>query len=64
VDFMSLTTEYNDIYALPPELLAFKAAIRALADAKIRPRAADIDRAAEYPCDVRRVLVNGGRGRR
>jgi alkylation response protein AidB-like acyl-CoA dehydrogenase len=54
---MSLTTEYNDVYALPPELLEFKAAIRALADAKIRPRAADIDRAAEYPWDVRRVLA-------
>jgi alkylation response protein AidB-like acyl-CoA dehydrogenase len=54
---MSLTTEYNDIYALPAELLEFKAAIRALADAKIRPRAAEIDRAAEYPWDVRRVLA-------
>jgi alkylation response protein AidB-like acyl-CoA dehydrogenase len=54
---MSLTTEYNDIYALPEELLEFKAAIRTLADAKIRPRAAEIDRTAEYPWDVRRVLA-------
>jgi alkylation response protein AidB-like acyl-CoA dehydrogenase len=54
---MSLTTEYNDIYALPEELLEFKTAIRALADAKIRPRAAEIDRTAEYPWDVRRVLA-------
>jgi alkylation response protein AidB-like acyl-CoA dehydrogenase len=55
---MSLTTEYNEIYALPVELLEFKAAIRTLAEAKIRPRAAEIDRAAEYPWDVRRLLAS------
>jgi alkylation response protein AidB-like acyl-CoA dehydrogenase len=54
---MTVTTEYNEIYAIPADLLEFKAAIRALAEAKIRPRAADIDRAAEYPWDVRRLLA-------
>jgi alkylation response protein AidB-like acyl-CoA dehydrogenase len=54
---MSLTSEYNDLYSLPAELVEFKAAIRTLAEAKIRPRAAEIDRSAEYPWDVRRLLA-------
>ena len=54
---MSLTPEYDDLYSLPAELVEFKTAIRTLAEAKIRPRAAEIDRNAEYPWDVRRLLA-------
>jgi alkylation response protein AidB-like acyl-CoA dehydrogenase len=44
-------------FALSEEHEALRAAVRALADDKIAPRAADIDRAAEFPWDVYEALV-------
>jgi alkylation response protein AidB-like acyl-CoA dehydrogenase len=44
-------------FALSEEHEALRDAVRALADDKIAPRAADIDRAAEFPWDVYEALV-------
>ena len=44
-------------FALSDEHEALREAVRALADDKIAPRAADIDRAAEFPWDVYAALV-------
>ena len=44
-------------FALSEEHEALRAAVRALADDKIAPRAADIDRTAEFPWDVYEALV-------
>ena len=44
-------------FALSEEHEALREAIRALADDKIAPRAAEIDRAAEFPWDVYEALV-------
>jgi len=46
-----------DVYAVPQELLDFRAAIRQIADERIAPRAAEIDATGEYPWDVRRLLA-------
>jgi alkylation response protein AidB-like acyl-CoA dehydrogenase len=42
---------------LPQELADLRAIIRRLAEERIAPRAADIDRAASYPHDVRELLA-------
>ena len=44
-------------FALSDEHEALREAVRALADDKIAPRAADIDRTAEFPWDVYEALV-------
>src|SRR6201996_9324605 len=44
-------------FALSEEHQALRAAVRALADDKIAPRAAEIDRTAEFPWDVYEALV-------
>src|SRR5580704_2807749 len=44
-------------YALSEEHEALREAVRALADDKIAPRAADIDRTSEFPWDVYEALV-------
>jgi alkylation response protein AidB-like acyl-CoA dehydrogenase len=44
-------------YDLSEEHQALREAVRALADDKIAPRAADIDRTAEFPWDVYEALV-------
>jgi alkylation response protein AidB-like acyl-CoA dehydrogenase len=44
-------------FALSDEHDALRAAVRALADDKIAPRAAEIDRTAEFPWDVYEALV-------
>jgi alkylation response protein AidB-like acyl-CoA dehydrogenase len=44
-------------FALSEEHEALREAVRALADDKIAPRAADIDRTAEFPWDVYEALV-------
>src|ERR1700683_3074891 len=44
-------------FALSDEHEALREAVRALADDKIAPRAADIDRTAEFPWDVYQELV-------
>jgi alkylation response protein AidB-like acyl-CoA dehydrogenase len=47
----------HDVYAIPAELQDFRDTIRQIADERIRPRAAEIDRTGEYPWDVRRLLA-------
>jgi len=44
-------------FALSEEHEALRQAVRALADDKIAPRAADVDRTAEFPWDVYEALV-------
>src|SRR6202789_1549368 len=44
------------IYEIPQEMVDFRETIRQIATEKIAPRAADIDRNAEYPHDIRKIL--------
>jgi alkylation response protein AidB-like acyl-CoA dehydrogenase len=44
-------------YEIPDDLLDLRATIRQIAEERIAPRAADIDRSGEYPHDVRRLLA-------
>jgi alkylation response protein AidB-like acyl-CoA dehydrogenase len=44
-------------FALPAEHQALRESVRALADDKIAPRAAEVDRTAEFPWDVYDALV-------
>src|SRR5580693_5270075 len=44
-------------FALSEEHEALREAVRALADDKIAPRAAEIDRTSEFPCDVYDALA-------
>jgi alkylation response protein AidB-like acyl-CoA dehydrogenase len=46
-----------DIYSIPQEQLELRDAIRQIARERIAPRAAEIDAAAEYPWDLRRLLA-------
>ncbi len=46
-----------DVYDLPPEHREFRDAIRQIVDERVRPRAAEIDRAGEYPWDVRELFA-------
>jgi len=45
------------VYALPEEHEALREAVRALADDKIAPRAAEVDEAGEFPWDVFEALA-------
>ncbi len=47
----------SEVYAIPEELEDFRDVVRQLAQERIAPRAAEIDRSAEYPWDVRRLLA-------
>jgi acyl-CoA dehydrogenase len=47
----------TDVYDVPQELADLRDMIRQIAQERIAPRAADIDRSAEYPHDVRRLLA-------
>jgi alkylation response protein AidB-like acyl-CoA dehydrogenase len=47
----------SDVYSIPQEMLDFRETIRQIATEKIAPRAGEIDRSAEYPWDVRRLLA-------
>ncbi len=49
-----------DVFALPAEYRELRASVRALADARIAPRAAEIDTAAEFPWDVHAALAQSG----
>jgi alkylation response protein AidB-like acyl-CoA dehydrogenase len=49
-----------DSYRLTDEQQMLRAAVRELAEDKIAPRAADIDRAGEFPWDVYAALVRAG----
>ena len=54
---MSHTISHTDLYDIPQDLVEFRDLVRRLAQEQIAPRAAEIDRAAEYPWDVRRLLA-------
>jgi alkylation response protein AidB-like acyl-CoA dehydrogenase len=45
-------------YRLPDDQLALRDAVRVLADDRIAPRAAEIDRTAEFPWDVKELLAS------
>jgi alkylation response protein AidB-like acyl-CoA dehydrogenase len=54
---MSHTVSHTDLYDIPPDLIEFRDLVRRLAQEQIAPRAAEIDRTAEYPWDVRKLLA-------
>ena len=54
---MSTELSYRDLYDIPQDLLDFRDLVRRLAQEQIAPRAAEIDRTAEYPWDVRALLA-------
>src|SRR4051812_50025279 len=51
-----MATTVSDVYDLPQEHKDLRETIRQIAEERIRPRAADIDRSGEYPWDVRKLL--------
>jgi alkylation response protein AidB-like acyl-CoA dehydrogenase len=51
-----MTTATTDAYAIPQELADLRDMIRQLAQERIAPRAAEIDRTAQYPQDIRELL--------
>ncbi|MDX6706858.1 MAG: hypothetical protein QOI48_2704 [Solirubrobacteraceae bacterium] len=52
-----MPTTTSDLYAIPPDLADLRDTIRQLARERIAPRAADIDRSATYPHDIRELLA-------
>src|SRR3954451_5410424 len=48
----------SDVYAIPQENLDFRDTIRQIAQERIAPRAAEIDRSDEYPWDIRQLLAD------
>jgi alkylation response protein AidB-like acyl-CoA dehydrogenase len=55
---MSTATEVPTPYEIPREALDLRDMVRRLAQERIAPRAAEIDRKAEYPWDVRELLAS------
>src|SRR3954452_24364904 len=53
-----MPTATTDAYAIPQELADLRDMIRQLAQEKIAPRAAEIDRTAQYPHDIRELLAD------
>ena len=51
------------LYAPLDEHHMLRQTVRALAEDKIAPRAAEIDRTGEFPWDVYKALVAGGHAR-
>ena len=51
-----VSTATTDAYSIPPEFVDLRDMIRSLAQERIAPRAADIDRSAQYPQDIRELL--------
>jgi alkylation response protein AidB-like acyl-CoA dehydrogenase len=49
-----------EIFALPAEYRELRASVRAMADARIAPRAAHTDETAEFPWDVHAALAQSG----
>jgi alkylation response protein AidB-like acyl-CoA dehydrogenase len=47
----------SELYTVPQEHLDFRETIREIAQARIAPRAAEIDEQAEYPHDLRKLLA-------
>src|SRR5215469_12064976 len=54
---MTVESAHPELYDIPQELLDFRDLVRRIAQEQIAPRAAEIDRTAEYPWDVRRLLA-------
>jgi alkylation response protein AidB-like acyl-CoA dehydrogenase len=52
------STTRNPTYRLTDDQLALRDAVRVLADDRIAPRAAEIDRTAEFPWDVKELLAS------
>jgi hypothetical protein len=55
---MTVEFAHQDLYDVPQELLDFRGLVRRIAQEQIAPRAAELDRTAEYPWDVRRLLAD------
>jgi acyl-CoA dehydrogenase len=51
------TLETTPVYAVPDELLEFRAMIRQIVAERVAPRAAEIDATAKYPWDVRELFA-------
>jgi len=54
---VSMATTVSDVYDLPQEHKDFRDTIRQIVDERVRPRAAEIDRAGEYPWDIRKLFA-------
>src|SRR4051794_41937107 len=54
---VDMATTVSDVYDLPQEHKDFRDTIRQIVDERVRPRAADIDRAGEYPWDIRKLFA-------
>ena len=52
-----MATTVGDVYDLPQEHKDFRDTIRQIVAERVAPRAADIDRAGEYPWDIRRLFA-------
>jgi alkylation response protein AidB-like acyl-CoA dehydrogenase len=52
-----MATTVTEVYDLPQEHKDFRDAIRQIVAERVAPRAADIDRAGEYPWDIRRLFA-------
>src|SRR4051794_41762193 len=52
-----MATTVSDVYDIPQEHKDFRDTIRQIVDERVRPRAADIDRAGEYPWDIRKLFA-------
>ena len=46
-----------DVYTIPQDLIDFRDTIRQIVQERVAPRAGDIDRAAEYPWDIRQLFA-------
>jgi alkylation response protein AidB-like acyl-CoA dehydrogenase len=51
------TAAASDAYALTPDQLEFRDAIRQIVRERVAPRAAEIDATAEYPWDIRKLFA-------
>src|SRR5579872_5154672 len=49
---------YSLLSEVPEELLDLRMTVRQIAQERIAPRAAEIDRTAEYPWDIRELLAS------
>jgi alkylation response protein AidB-like acyl-CoA dehydrogenase len=47
----------SEVYAIPQELLDFRATIRQIVSERVAPRAAEIDERGEYPWDIRELFA-------
>src|SRR4051794_41837734 len=57
IRWSAMATTVSDVYDLPQEHKDLRDTIRQIAEERIRPRAADIDRSGEYPWDIRKLLA-------